>query len=268
MAAHDERTAFLQEVLPRLGLRARGFRRVQGQVHKRIARRVQALGLDGLEAYRRHLDAHPEEWGVLDGLCRVTISRFFRDRAVFERLREHELPRLRDAARGQGRPLRCWSAGCASGEEPYTLALILRVGLGLPPGSHQIVASDADEALLARARHGRYESGSLKEIPADLKERGFRRDGPDFRIREEVAEGIEWRCEDLRRSMPEGPFDAILCRNLAFTYFGPELQRSTLARLGERLAVGGVLVLGAHEALPEGAGWRRAGTLPIFTPER
>ncbi len=267
MSSHAQRAAFLQEVLPRLGLRARGFRRVAGQVHKRVARRVQALGLSGLEGYRRYLEAHPEEWEVLDGLCRVTISRFWRDRAVFERLREVELPRLREAARAQGRPLRLWSAGCASGEEPYSLALLLRVGLGMAPEELAIVATEADEALLERARRARYEDGSLRELPAELRERGLERDGGAWRVRGELARGIEWRREDLRRARPEGPFDAILCRNLAFTYFGEGLQRATLARLRERLVEGGVLVLGVREGLPEGPGWRQTGALPVYVRE-
>ena len=264
--ADDDAIAFLQQVLPRLGLRWKGFRRVQRQVRKRVARRFQALGLEGFGPYLRWLEAHPEEWAVLDALCRVTISRFFRDRAVFEQLRERELPRLREAAGARGEPLRCWSAGCASGEEPYSLALLLRLGLGMREGDFAIVASDADQALLARARRARYGHGSLREVPQEWKERAFEEpsSGDEWRLRASFAAGIEWRCEDLRRSMPEGPFEVILCRNVAFTYLELPVQRTVLQRLGARLQPEGVLVLGAHESLPEGSGWERRGALPIF----
>src|SRR6185295_20147796 len=121
----DRCVELLQWALPRLGKRWQGFRNVRGQVCKRIARRARELGLADLEAYRAHLEAHDDEWPVLDALCRVTISRFYRDRAVFDRLRLEILPAFaeRAAARGES-VVRAWSAGCASGEEPYTLAMI------------------------------------------------------------------------------------------------------------------------------------------------
>src|SRR4051794_9479238 len=96
------------------GLRFDGFRRVRGQVCKRLARRIVALGLDGPSAYPAFVAAHPEERAVLDGLCRVHVSRFYRDRAVFDALRDRVLPGLATAA-GR-RSLRVWSAGCAAGE--------------------------------------------------------------------------------------------------------------------------------------------------------
>jgi chemotaxis protein methyltransferase CheR len=116
--AHDAEVEFLQWALPRLGLRWAGFRRVRGQVRRRVRRRVAALGLEDLDAYRAYLDAHPEEWEVLDALTPITISRFYRDRDVFARLEDDVLPALASAAAAAGRDgLRCWSAGCASGEE-------------------------------------------------------------------------------------------------------------------------------------------------------
>src|SRR5262245_46489236 len=114
--------ALLQWALPRLALRWEGFRNVRGQVCKRIARRTAELGLGPIAASRPYLEAHPEEWSFVEGLCRVTISRFFRDRGVFDRLRLEILPELA-VARSEG-AVRAWSAGCASGEEPYTLAIV------------------------------------------------------------------------------------------------------------------------------------------------
>jgi chemotaxis protein methyltransferase CheR len=105
---------FLQQALPRLGRRWAGYRKVRRQVCRRIRHRIDELGPEGFEAYHAHLEAQPGEWEVLDGLMNVTISRFNRDRGVFEFLRDEVL-----------RPgMRVWSAGCASGEEPYTLALL------------------------------------------------------------------------------------------------------------------------------------------------
>src|SRR5919106_6038837 len=94
--------AFLQWALPRMGRRWAGYRKVRRQVCRRVRRRAQELGLDGFDAYREHLERHPEEWEALDGLTNVTISRFNRDRGVFEFL-----------ARAVGPGARVWSAGCA-----------------------------------------------------------------------------------------------------------------------------------------------------------
>jgi chemotaxis protein methyltransferase CheR len=259
----------LQWAAPRLGLRWQGFRRVRGQVCKRIARRLKALGLEGAAAYRARLEAEPAEWAVLDGLCRVTISRFYRDRGVFEALREPLLPALLEGVCARGEPaLRAWSAGCASGEEPYTVAVLFRLGLQprFPQARLELVATDADEALLARARRGCYPRPTLRELPPAWLHQAFSPREGELCLEPEYREGIAFRCEGLRRQMPEGPFHLVLCRNVAFTYFEPSLQREVLGRLTERLAPGGLLVIGAHEALPEGAtGLAPAvGALPVF----
>src|SRR5262245_34067258 len=109
----------LDAIAPRLGLRAAGYRRVRGTVRKRVARRLVQLGLDA-SGYQRYLQTHAEEWAWLDEQCRITISRFARDAAVFERLMADVLPERAAAARAGGRDaVRIWSAGCASGEEAY-----------------------------------------------------------------------------------------------------------------------------------------------------
>ncbi len=244
---------FLQWTLPRLGFRWPGFRKVRRQVLRRIAKRLSELGLEDLAAYRLYLESHPQEWRRLDSCCRVTISRFYRDRGVWNLLGDEVLPYLAAAASRRGDSvLRAWSAGCASGEEPYTLGIVWKLAVGSPMPL-QVTATDADAHMLERARRARYPSGTLKELPADWRRQAFVPSGEDGELLLEPAcsAEIEWRCEDLRRQMSEGPFDLILCRNLAFTYFDEALQRQILERLVARLVPGGVLVLGAHESLPE-----------------
>jgi chemotaxis protein methyltransferase CheR len=128
---------------------------VRGQVCKRIDRRSRALGIDAPAGYMAHLRDHPGEWQVLDGLCTVSISRFYRDRTVFDYLGDTVLPLLaRSADTRAERPVRCWSAGCASGEEPYTLSLIWRqrITLLFPQAAITVLATDVDAQLLDRAR--------------------------------------------------------------------------------------------------------------------
>ena len=262
-----ECVVLLQWALPRLGLRWRGFSNVRGQVCKRIGRRAKALGLTAAE-YRLRVEADPAELSLLDSFCRVTISRFYRDRRVFEHLRGELLPELIEKGRGRcGTVLRCWSAGCASGEEPYSLALVLRLGLAprYPGLRFEIVATDVDEVLLERARRACYPRAALRDLPVEWQEVAFVASDGERRLRPELREGVELRCEDLRQSMPDGSFELLLCRNLAFTYFDVPLQQAVLGRLVGRLAPGGALLIGAHEQLPPGpAGLERAGALPIF----
>jgi len=223
--------AFLQWALPRLGRRWPGYRKVRRQVCRRVRRRAAELGLGSLAAYRDHLERHPEEWRVLDGLMHVTISRFCRDRGVFEFLRDEVL-----------RPgMRIWSAGCASGEEPYTLALLC--------GDAEILATDVDPAVLRGAEAARYPPTALRELAPDLRAQAFSADGVlDPRIRRRVR----FMRHDVREPPPDGPFDLVLCRNVAFTYFDDPTQRTTLERIARVTAPGGALVIGAHEALPAG----------------
>src|SRR5208337_5393611 len=108
-----------------------GFRKVRGQVCKRIDRRLHERGLADISEYQTFLHNQTDEWAVLDSLCRVTISRFYRDREVFRFLDREVLKTLAESAMARGeKEVRCWSIGCASGEEPYTLAILWDLGTG------------------------------------------------------------------------------------------------------------------------------------------
>jgi chemotaxis protein methyltransferase CheR len=114
----------------------------------------------------------------------------------------------------------------------------------------RIVGTDIDARLLERARKGRYPASSLKELPRELLETAFVRDGEQFRLRDELRAAIELHRQDMREVMPDGPFDLVLCRYLAFTYFDAQGQREVLRGIDERLVAGGYLVVGAQESLP------------------
>jgi chemotaxis protein methyltransferase CheR len=260
---------FLQWALPRLGLRWPGYRKVRGTVCKRVGRRLRALGLGDLDAYRDVLAADPREWGHLEAFCRIPISRFWRDRGVFERLGREVLPALAADALASGRRLvRCWSAGCASGEETYSLRVVWRdrVQPIFPEAEILILGTDAEPTMIARAEAACYGGGSLKDLPAGSRDRAFDRDYAIFRLRPELKEGVVFRLQDIREEQPEGPFDLILCRNLVFTYFEEGLQAAVLGRLDDRLRAGGYLVIGSHERLPDDApGYAPLEvTLPIY----
>jgi chemotaxis protein methyltransferase CheR len=249
---------FLAWALPRLGLAPVGFRRVKRQVCKRLHRRLKELRLPDLASYRQRLEAQPDEWAVVDRCCHITISRFYRDRRVFDRLACDIMPALAAAARDAGRRvLRVWSAGCASGEEPYTVSLIWRFALAARFNtiSPAVVATDADETVLARARNALYPPGCLAELPREWVEAAFVREGRALRLLPEYRAGVTFLCQDLKTTAPDGPFDLLLCRNLAFTYFDEAGRRDALARLAGRLVPGGALVIGRGEHLPPDPEW-------------
>lgn len=236
--------AFLQWALPRLGLRWAGYRKVRRQVCKRINRRIRTLGLANLDAYRAYLEAHDEEWRILDGLTRITISRFYRERRVFARLCDEILPELAAAAAPE--PVRIWCAGCAGGEEVYTL----RIGAHLRRIPVEILGTDLDERQLERARVARYSAGSLKELPDAWIEAAFEPDDGHFRLRPRFQKNVELRNQDIRQAMPDGPFHLVLCRYLPFMYFAADLQTKIALEIRERVTPGGYVVLGKHESWP------------------
>jgi chemotaxis protein methyltransferase CheR len=245
-------TAFLQWALPQLGLRWPGFRKVRRQVCRRLKRRITELQLDDLAAYRARLEADPAEWRAFDECCHITISRFFRGKGVFEVLRRRVLPDLAARAKREGRDVHIWSAGCASGEEPYTLKILwdLEVAGSYPGVSLSIIATDVDRTMLARARNACFEQTSLRELPPYLVGQAFDPAANFFCVKPQHREGIEFLYQDLRSEAPARRFDLILCRYVAFTYFALPLQQEVLARLSERLLPNGDLVIGAHERLP------------------
>lgn len=246
---------FLQWCLPRLRLGWPGYRKVRRRVYKRIQRRLQSLGLPALADYRTYLEAHPEEWALLDSYCWIPISRFYRDKSVFRFLEQEVLPSLARRMVEQGeRVLRCWSLGCAGGEEPYSLSLLwkLKLQTQFPAVQLVVLATDIDGQALARARLGCYPISSLRDLPGSWRTQGFDRTPEGFRIKPEFRELVTFLVQDIRQAAPQETFCLILCRYVAFTYFDPPLQSETLRRLVERMAIGGVLVVGKGERLPSG----------------
>ena len=247
---------FLQLYLPQLGFRWAGFHRVHKQVCKRLGRRMTELGLSGFSAYKAYIGDHPEEQHALDLILRITISRFYRDRRVFDILCSGILPSLaNELLLSGGNELRCWSAGCCSGEEPYTLQILWKlcvlpeIDKALPL---RIIATDVNHDLLKRAQEGHYPESSLRDLPKELVQQAFIRSGNCLTIKSPFTENIEFIEQDIREQLPEGAFHAIFCRNLVFTYFEETLQREILYRLLEKLYQGGILVVGIHESIPQG----------------
>jgi chemotaxis protein methyltransferase CheR len=252
---------FLQWALPKLHMRWTGFRRVRGQVCKRLQRRLEQLQLDNLITYCEFLNRHDNEWETLDGLCQITISRFYRDKMVFAFLKQEVFPHLiKLITEHQETELRIWSVGCGAGEEPYTLALLwaLHFQPHFPTIKANILGTDINPAMLERATKACYPYSAVKNLPPEWRQIAFKQKGEDFYLYPEHKAMVEFQCEDVRQASTEHlqrlPIHLICCRNLAFTYFDEALQNDIAARLYAELADGGVLMIGVHEALPAGVG--------------
>lgn len=247
---------FLQHYLPKLGYRWKGFRRVRKQVCKRINKRIKELNLANIQAYSEYLENHREEMKVLDALFNITISRFYRDRGVFDNIANDVFPSLAEKVRqNQQEKIHCWSAGSASGEEAYTLTIIWKMAVLPESGrelSVQVIATDRNAHLIERAERGIYPGGALKELPEEWKKQAFEKRENEYQIKNEFCQYVQFQLQDIRSEMPEGTFDLILCRNLVFTYFQEDLQRDTFQRIMTKLNPGGYLIIGNHESLPEG----------------
>ncbi len=260
---------FLQWALPRLGFRWSGFRKPRGQVLKRIRKRMEELGLaGGYDQYRDYLNENPQEWEHLDRLCYVSISKFLRDRKLWDFIRDELLCELMRADRpGQ---VAIWSVGCCNGEEPYGIAIMADQ---LSPNSAEagnvsILATERNRELLERARRGRYPGGALKELSEQELKTYFRKtEDPEaqYEITGRLRRYIEFEERDIRASMPARRFDLVFCRNLVFTYFEHKEQTAFLRKLQPRIKPGGCLVIGSNEELPDARRLEQiTGTHPVY----
>jgi chemotaxis protein methyltransferase CheR len=246
--------AFLQWALPLLERSWAGYRKVRSLLCKRLGRRLHSLGLADLSAYRSRLEAQPQEWNSLDAILSIPVSRFYRDRGVFALLEADIMPVLAHAALREARTaISCWSAGCASGEEPYTVSVVwhVRVSPSFPQLALNVLASDMDETLLARAQRGCYSRSSLREMAPDLVDRAFDNFEGELCLKPRFRD-VSFVRQDLRTAMPAGPFDLVLCRNVVLTYYSASVQQRLIGAIGERMRPGAALIVGIHESLPPG----------------
>jgi chemotaxis protein methyltransferase CheR len=239
---------FLREATALLGLQWRLFHR-KG-IKRKVERRIADVGLSNFREYLLRVKKDPKEQRILSKILTVTISRFFRDKEVFHTLSQSVIPSL--LKEENRRELRIWSAGCASGEEPYSLALLWKENFEQtwPKVRLSILATDIDENLLQRASEEIYKSSSLREVPEKAVENFFKKEGESYRLDPTVRENIEFKEHDILHEKPILGMDIVLCRNLAFTYFSKESQIEVLKKMALSLNEKGYLVIGKDESLP------------------
>jgi chemotaxis methyl-accepting protein methylase len=235
-------------------------------IRRRIAVRMRACGVHTYTDYIRVLDRTPAERERLRDALTINVTRFFRNPETWSRL-EREL--IAGGWRGE-RPLRCWSAGCASGEEAYTLAIVAAEicrADGHPErlDAVHVDATDVDRLSLARARDASYRAEALVELPPHLRPRYFEAQGAELRLVERIRRRVTVLRRDLTREPPPGRgYHLIACRNVVI-YFDRPMQERLFAQFADALAPGGLLVLGKVETL---FGPARARLAPVDPRER
>ncbi len=234
---------------------------------RRIAVRQRSCGAPDLRAYLKVVSKNPEERGRLVKALTIHVSQFLRNPGVFRAIQDSVLPSILATKRaGSGRALRLWSVGCAGGEEPYSLAiLLLEVGAeALRKYSTTIYATDIDPNSLDRAREGRYRAPSLANVPGRWWQRYFIQEGDRHRVIPEVRNLVFFKRHSILDPLPFGRIDLLTCRNVLM-YMTEALQERVLLSMCEALNPGGFLILGKVEGL---TGAARELLEPVDVAER
>ncbi|RJL25227.1 PAS domain-containing protein [Bailinhaonella thermotolerans] len=224
-----------------------GYKR--STLQRRIARRMDALRCKTFEEYRDRLEVEPGEYALLFDSLLINVTGFFRDPPAWESLRDNVLPRL-IAAKHPAQPIRVWSAGCATGQEAYSVAMLLADMLGLAEFRDRvkIYATDLDENALQEARVGVYTRRQLEGVPEEFRERYFEEDSDRCAFRRDLRRQVIFGRNDLTRDAPISRVDLLLARN-TLMYFNAETQAEVIRRLHFALADPGYLFLGKAEML-------------------
>lgn len=233
-----------------------GYR--EGTLSRRVAVRMAKVCRGDRAGYLRRLQASPGECDRLIQTITINVSSFFRDPSVYEALARNVLPEIIERKRtGRSKEIRVWSAGCAAGEEPYSIAILLDQALKGQKSdwSCLIFATDLDNSVLERATAGVYDREQLKNTKLGVLDTYFTPNGYEYELRPFIRKMVQFSWGDVvspEHAIPAGSifgsFDLVLCRNVLI-YFSAAVQAGVFGQLDRSLAPGGYLVLGDSETL-------------------
>ncbi|OBG32709.1 CheR family methyltransferase [Mycobacterium sp. E3198] len=224
-----------------------GYKRTS--LMRRVRHRMDQAGYSTFEEYLDVLQASSDEFAALFNTILINVTAFFRDPDAWEFIAAEVIPRML-AERGPDDPIRVWSAGCASGQEAYTLAMLLAEALG-PDAFRQrvkIYATDIDEEALSEARAASYDAKAVESVPADLLARYFEQVNSRYVFHKDLRRAVIFGRNDLVKDAPISRVDLLVCRN-TLMYLNAETQRNVVGRLHFALAPQGTLFLGHAEML-------------------
>ncbi|HKN87683.1 MAG TPA: CheR family methyltransferase [Nitrospiraceae bacterium] len=229
------------------GIDLSGYKRPS--LMRRIMRRMEAVKIQGVERYIDYLEVHPEEFAQLFNYLLINVTAFFRDQPAWNYLNETILPKLIDAKPPES-VIRVWSAGCASGQEPYSIAMLLCEHLGMDTFQKRVkvYASDMDPEALHEARQAVYTANDVEAVPPPLLQKYFERTQNRYVVQADVRRAVIFGRHDLVSDAPISRLDLLVCRN-TLMYFNAEMQDHILARFHFALNETGYLLLGKAEML-------------------
>jgi chemotaxis protein methyltransferase CheR len=217
-------------------------------VRRRIAKRLRLAQVTDFSAYLSRLDTDLDELDALLATISIHVSQFFRNPDTFRILEQSILPDLCRRARAAGRSrLTLWSAGCASGEEPYSLAMLVD-DLGAADLDIRVLATDISEPILESARTGAFDATRLREVPVQAIDKYFRVDNDRYQLIDRIRDRVEFRRHNIVTDTLYPAADLILCRNVLI-YFTRSEQERILSRFAEVMQENGALVLGRSETM-------------------
>jgi two-component system CheB/CheR fusion protein len=270
--------AFLNDLRDKTGMDFSSYKRPT--IMRRLQRRMLATGRTKLRDYVRYVHTTPDEIHKLTSSFLIKVTEFFRDPDLFERLRRQVIPEIVESARRHDNELRIWSAGCATGEEAYSIAILLceELGEAIDQFNIRIFATDLDPDAVDFARKGIYPPAALANVPVELLRRYFVHTNGDLEIKKNIRALMLFGQHDLAQRAPFPRIDLVLCRNVLI-YFTPDLQRRALQLFSFSLRDGGYLVLGKAETTsPKGEHfvledsrlkiYRRQGARVLIPPSR
>lgn len=216
---------------------------------RRVLKRIQSLDLATITDYVDHLEVYPEEFNYLFNTILINVTAFFRDPSAWAKLCMEVLPQL-ITQKGKTEPIRIWSAGCASGEEAYTLAIVMAELMGAEDFRQRvkIYATDVDEEALNEARQASYMARDIEDVPDAYREQYFESIGNRFIFRHDLRRSVIFGRHDLLQDAPISRLDLLVCRN-TLMYFNSEAQSRVLTRFHFALNETGYLFLGKAEML-------------------
>ena len=231
---------------------ARGFDYSQYKrpsLMRRFEKRMQTAGVDTYEDYRSYLEAEPREFAELLDTILINVTGFFRDPAAWEYLAKEIVPKIIEQ-KPAGERIRAWSAGCATGEEAYSIAMLFAEALGAEAYAKRvkIYATDLDDDALSKARHARYDMKAIEAVPENLRAEYFEDANNGSTLRGDIRRSVVFGRNDLLSDPPISKVDLLVSRN-TLMYFGAQAQHTVLANFYFALGRGGFLFLGKAEAL-------------------
>jgi two-component system, chemotaxis family, CheB/CheR fusion protein len=224
-----------------------GYKR--STLERRITKRMELVGVRDYTQYIDYLEVQPDEFVELFNTILINVTSFFRDAHAWESLRTEALPGIL-AARPLDEPIRVWSAGCASGQEAYTIAIMLAEALGIEDFCRRvkIYGTDVDEEALSQARSAVYSENDVQEMPEGLRERYFEISEGRATLRSDVRRCVVFGRHDLVQDAPISRLDLLVCRNVLM-YFNADAQQHIASRFHFGLQDTGVLFLGKAEMM-------------------